>query len=222
MPDRKPRIGITTGDRKPRLAWFCDWLAVRRAGGRPVRISPNREVNPDTLDGLIVGGGEDIGPDLYKGKVTLGIKLDPARDRLEVKFLKRAFRKNIPVLGICRGAQMINIALGGTLHQEIGDVFRLTKNPRTVMPVKTVTLKKGTRTFDIIRRKKIRVNSLHHQSIAKLGRGLRVSGKDRHGIIQAIENPDHPFLIGVQWHPEFLIFHREQQRLFRRLVRACN
>lgn len=186
-----------------------------------MRISPNRVADPETLDGLVVGGGEDIGPDLYKGKVTLGIKLDAARDRLEVRFLKRALRKKLPVLGICRGAQMINVASGGTLHQEIRDAFGLTKNPRTVLPVKTVTLKKGTRTFDIIRRKKIRVNSLHHQSIDKLGRGLRVSGKDRSEIIQAVENPDHPFLVGVQWHPEFLIFRHEQQRLFHRLVQAC-
>lgn len=213
-PDQAPKIGITTSDRKSQIAWAFDWFAVKRAGGRPVRISPNRPARFGELDGLIVGGGDDIGAEIYKGKVTLDVKVDPARDRLELSLLKKAEQRKLPVLGICRGAQMINVSRGGTLHADIVKPFAMKSNPRTVLPRKRVTVAPESRLFSITGVNWFRVNSLHRQAVKKLGKGLKISAYDRHKVPQAIEGTGERFLVGVQWHPEFLVFNWPQQRLF--------
>ena len=107
----RPLIGITTSDYKSQLAWCFDWFAVWRHGGRPLRLSPSRPL-PEHLDGLIIGGGDDIQAHLYGGEVQLDVRLDPARDELELHLLKRFIPRHTPVLGICRGAQLINVHLG--------------------------------------------------------------------------------------------------------------
>ena len=216
----RPVIGITTSRSKSFISWACDWLAVWRAGGRPLRIMPGREAAVSALDGLVVGGGDDIGAEMWGGEITLDVRIDPERDALERRLLDDGLRRNLPVLGICRGAQMINIHLGGTLHADIYSSFEGVKRMRTVLPRKTVTVAPNTRLSAILGHDACRVNSLHHQAVDRLGAGLVVSARDTDGIIQASENPDHPFLVGVQWHPEFLIFTRLQQRLFRALVDA--
>ena len=214
---RRPLIGITTSDHKSRLAWYCDCLAVWRAGGRPVRLSPAR---PDgvRLDGLIVGGGDDIGAQLYGGEVQLDVRVDPKRDTLELELLKRLVPAGCPVLGICRGAQIINVFLGGTLLSDIYATFEHIKPRRTVLPRKTVDVIEGSRLHDILRVNWCQVNSLHHQAIDATGHGIDIVARDRDGLAQGIESHHHDFLIGVQWHPEFLVFNRPQQRLIRALV----
>jgi putative glutamine amidotransferase len=218
---RRPVIGVTTSRHKSLLAWFCDWLAVTRAGGTAVRIMPGGPV-PDAadLDGLVVGGGDDIGADLYKGELTLDVRTDPARDRLERDLLDAVLPRAIPILGICRGAQMINVHLGGSLHRDIYEVYSAKRRLRTVLPRMDVHIEPGTRLNAILDKDRYRVNSLHHQAVDRLGDGLRVAARDDHGVVQAVESPGAPFLFGVQWHPEFLIFWRSQQSLFRALVRA--
>lgn len=218
---QRPVIGITTSKHKSFISWACDWLAVWRAGGTPVRIMPGREIAVDGLDGLIVGGGDDIGAEMWGGEVTLDVRIDPDRDHLERRLLEDALKQSTPILGICRGAQMINIHLGGTLHADIYSRFEGVRRMRTVLPRKTVSVLPDTRLARILRVTETRVNSLHHQAVNDLGDGLRDAARDGDGIIQAIENPDHPFLVGVQWHPEFLIFSRVQQRLFRTLVQTA-
>lgn len=219
---RKPVIGITTSRHKSFIAWACDWLAVWRAGGRPVRLMPGHERPAEKLDGLVIGGGDDIGAEMWGGEVTMDVRIDPDRDALERRLLGEALDRDIPVLGICRGSQMLNIHCGGTLYADIYTSFEDVKRMRTVLPRKTVMIEDGSRLREILRQSVCRVNSLHHQAVNAPGKGFSIAARDSDGIIQAIENPNKRFLVGVQWHPEFLVFDRNQQNLFRALVQAAH
>lgn len=217
----RPLIGITTSDRKSRLAWFFDWLAVWRHGGRPLRLSPSRPV-PETLDGLIIGGGDDIEAHLYGGEVRFDVRVDPERDALELDLLERFIPSRCPVLGICRGAQLINVYMGGTLDSDIYTTYEGLKRRRTVLPRKTVDIVADSKLHRILGVSWCRINSLHHQAVQDAGRGIEIVARDRDGLVQGIESREHDFLMGVQWHPEWLIFNRPQQRLIRALVDAAS
>lgn len=216
----RPLIGITTSDYKSQLAWCFDWFAVWRHGGRPLRLSPSRPL-PEHLDGLIIGGGDDIQAHLYGGEVQLDVRLDPARDELELSLLNRFIPQNTPVLGICRGAQLINVHLGGTLDPDIYTTHEGLKRRRTVLPRKTVDIVGGSQLYQLLGVTWCRVNSLHHQAVNQAGKDIKIVARDRDGLVQGIESEAHDFLIGVQWHPEWLIFNRPQQRLIRALVKAA-
>lgn len=217
----KPLIGVTTSRKRSNLTWLCHKFAVWRAGGRAIRIMPGKDaIAGDALDGLVIGGGDDIGADLYQGELTLDVRTDPDRDALEMRLLGEALEKDLPVLGICRGSQMINIHLGGNLHSDIYEIYSEKRKLRTILPRMDVHIEPGSRLNAILDRSSYRVNSLHHQAVDRLGEGLRIAARDDHGVVQAIECPDRNFLFGVQWHPEFLIFQSSQQTLFRALVKA--
>ncbi|MDN3556496.1 gamma-glutamyl-gamma-aminobutyrate hydrolase family protein [Halomonas maura] len=218
--DPRPLIGITTSDRKSRIAWWFDWFAVWRHGGRPLRLSPSRP-RPPALDGLIIGGGDDIEAHHYGGEMQLDVRIDPERDRLELELLERFIPARRPVLGICRGAQLINVHLGGTLDPDIYTTHEGLKRRRTVLPRKTVDIVGASQLNRILRVTWCRINSLHHQAVKETGQGIEIVARDRDGLVQGIESRDHDFLIGVQWHPEWLIFNRPQQRLIRALVDAA-
>lgn len=216
----RPLIGITSSDHKSQLAFWFDWFAVWRHGGKPVRLSPSRPL-PDHLDGLIIGGGDDIQAHLYGGEVQLDVRLDPARDVLELDLLDRFIPQNTPVLGICRGAQLINVHLGGTLDPDIYTTHEGLKRRRTVLPRKTVDIVGASQLHQLLGVTWCRVNSLHHQAVNKAGKGINIVARDRDGLVQGIESTEHTFLIGVQWHPEWLVFNRPQQRLIKALVEAA-
>jgi putative glutamine amidotransferase len=127
----------------------------------------------------------------------------------------------LPILGICRGSQMINVALGGTLHTDIYEVYVQAPKMRTVLPRKTVTVEHGSRLDRILSCNPCLVNALHHQSVDRLGQGLKIAARDESGIVQAIESESAPFLLGVQWHPELLVWKKPQQRLFAALAEAA-
>lgn len=217
----RPVIGITTSDAKSQIAWWFDWFAVRRHGGRPLRLSPSRPL-PERLDGLIIGGGDDIQANLYGGEVQLDVRVDPERDALELSLLERFIPMGTPVLGICRGAQLINVHLGGTLDPDIYTSHEGLKRRRTVLPRKTVDIVGDSQLNRILKVTWCRINSLHHQAVEKTGDDVAIVARDRDGLVQGIESTRHDFLIGVQWHPEWLVFNRPQQRLIRALVRAAS
>lgn len=251
---RKPVIGVTGPDKGGLVAWVFAALAIRRAGGKPRRLRPGMWREMPELDGLVIGGGADVSPELYGAEelqnlrdlseenkktwtrflfffVSFGITLvrklfslghtagpDPARDALEKKLLTEALEHGKPVLGICRGAQFINVHLGGTLHQDISDFYNETPKADTIYPRKTVEIAQGSLLHRIIGSTEARVNSLHNQAVDKAGEGVSVTAREPNGVVQGIEVPEKSFVIGIQWHPEYLPQIPSQQRLFRRLV----
>lgn len=146
---------------------------------------------------------------------------DPARDAMEVILTREALAQKKPVLGICRGAQMLNAVLGGSLHREIRGFYTETPYIRSVLPRKKVFIMPGTVLASLWPLPDYRVNALHHQAVHQLAGGLIVSAREENGLIQAIEDPSRPFVLGVQWHPEFLPHMRHQQLMFVRLVRCA-
>jgi putative glutamine amidotransferase len=217
----KPRIGVTSSRRGGWRSFTMNRLALWRASAKAVRFTPGDEVTLEGLSGLVVGGGDDIGAELYGGIPTPDVRIDPARDELELSLLEKALAVGMPILGICRGAQILNVHLGGTLHTDIHEVFEDAPKMRTVLPRKSVTLEEDSHLARLLRCNPCRVNALHHQSVDRLGEGLRVVGRDEAGVVQAVETQGDDFLIGVQWHPELLVFSRPQQRLYRALSVAA-
>jgi putative glutamine amidotransferase len=217
----RPLIGVTASSRGGRAMWWFNRMAVARAGGRAVRITAEEPFPIERLDGIVIGGGDDINAILYGGAVNPAIRIDPARDALELRVLDWVARLCLPTLGICRGAQMINVHRGGTLHTDIHEIYVRAPRMRTVLPRKTVEIDPASRLRTVLGIGRCRVNALHHQSIAEPGEGVAIVARDAFGIVQGIEVRDCPCLYGVQWHPEFLVFDRHQQNLFRALVDAA-
>jgi len=149
-----------------------------------------------------------------------GYDLD--RDELEQHLIRYAIYHRLPVLGICRGAQLMNVVLGGSLHQNIEHFYsEETSHIRSILPRKSVVITPRSELHGILRTLRCRVNALHDQSIKALGVDVVVSAMEPTGVIQAIERQGHPFFIGVQWHPEYIPQSRTQQGLFRALAASC-
>ncbi|MHA6345803.1 gamma-glutamyl-gamma-aminobutyrate hydrolase family protein [Roseivivax sp. CAU 1761] len=215
-----PRIGVTVSRRSGWRIYPLMWLSLRLAGARSVRWNAGREVDLDTVDGVVIGGGDDIAPTLYGGELRLGVRLDEDRDALEASVIRAAIDRNLPILGICRGAQMLNVVLGGTLHQEAYKVYT-SRYVYTILPRKRVRVVPDTLLHRVIGTECIDVNALHSQAVDRNGRGLRVAGRDEGGMVQAVERVRDPFALGVQWHPEHLFYRRAHRRIFRALVEAA-
>lgn len=216
----KPRIGVTVSRRSGWRVFPFMALNVWLAGGKAIRWSRAADVDLDAVDGVIIGGGDDIAPTLYGGEVRIGVRLDHERDDMEQGALRGGFDQGLPILGICRGAQMLNVVLGGNLHQ---DAYRMysSKYMRTILPRKRIQVEGKTLLSKAIARQELVVNALHSQSVNRLGQGLRVAAVDEGGMIQAIERRADPFAIGVQWHPEYLFYRGSHRRIFRALVTAA-
>jgi len=213
----KARIGITGNARRWSPSWWCSALAIRLAGATPERISVRHPPSGNTLDALITGGGDDISPEHYNGDIVNPIKIDLERDQLEIEWIQKALERNIPLMGICRGAQLINVVLGGNLYQDIRSLRRHTYNRPSLLPTKQVRLLPDSKLANICNKVHLRVNSLHHQAIKTTGTDLQVVGWDLDDITQAVESKKNR-IIGLQWHPEYLIYLPSQFALFRWLV----
>jgi len=240
----RPVIGVTGPDRGGTIAWWFTAWAIWRAGGRPRRIRPGSAVPVDRLDGLIVGGGADVGEpneiDFETAARPLGFwrrwiggliwmlrllfrrrrggRDDTARDVLEFRLVAEARRDGTPMLGICRGAQLINMAFGGTLQRDLSDFYEERPNPRSVLPTKDVVIEPSSRLAGILDAATCRVNALHSHAVDAVGDGLRAVARERNGVTQGIEAVHEPWVIGVQWHPEYLPHVKRQRRLFAALI----
>jgi len=212
---------VSTSRRRGRCSFAANALALRLAGARPVRLGANNAPEDiDRLDGLLIGGGDDISARLYQGDFTLDVRIDEERDRFELVALERAIPRGIPVLGLCRGAQMINVFFGGSLHHDLDEkLWRA--NRYTVMPRLRIEIQPGTKLAELIGHPRVFVNAIHHQAVDKLAPNLAAAALDEENIIQAVEDRERGFVLGVQWHPELLIYHSHQRALFRALTAAA-
>lgn len=218
----RPLIAVTTSSRAGWRVYPLINLNLWITGGRGVRWGVGRVADLEGVDGLIIGGGDDIGPELYGGKLGVSARLDPKRDELERCLAEAALEQNIPVLGICRGSQMLNVALGGTLDQDAWTTFGPDRKITTILPKREVCVEEATHLSLISGEQPMKVNALHSQAVDRLGQGLRVSARDTGGMVQAIERVRDPFALGVQWHPEHLFYAHRQRAIFRALVTAAD
>jgi len=229
-------IGLTpsTDDKTGRITVNQDYLdSVHRAGALPVLL-PLYGDDPELweemlshLDGLLITGGADVGPDVYgEEKLPFCGETSPLRDKEETALCRRALEMDLPILAICRGHQILNCVLGGTLYQDIETQFGASlKHPRYEVPrdqVHEVKVEKDSRLYQITGLDTLRINSRHHQAVKALGKGLKITARATDGLIEGVELPGKKFVVGVQWHPESLSdYAPEAQAIFDAFVKAC-
>lgn len=218
---KRPVVAITGPTRGAFGPRFMVAWAVRMYGGKPLQVRPGDPLAELRYDAVVVTGGHDIDPVLYAAEPEVQPKYDAERDALEAAVIDDALARGLPLLGICRGAQLLNARRGGNLFQELRSHRKMTSNRWTILPLKTLCVEPDSWLARLLATRRCRINSLHNQAIDRVGHGLRIVGRDLDGIIQAVEDPTHPFLLGVQWHPEFLLFLGRQRRLFCALLQAC-
>lgn len=234
----RPLIGITTRERVTQAGWHRIELlrayveAIAQAGGMPVLIpsalgAEDRSALLARLDGLLLSGGGDIEVRRFGGRPHPKVShVEPERDALELDMLRAAVAQGKPFLGICRGCQLVNVSLGGTLHthlpEQLGRKVKHNYGDRDRKKLAhAVEIDLQTRAGAILGERRLQVNSLHHQGICDLAPGLQVAAHAPDGLIEAVELPGHPFGIAVQWHPEWLTDQPAMRRLFAAFVEAA-
>jgi len=164
-------------------------------------------------------------PIIYLGRRLLSARRAPrrdaGRDTLEAALIDAALERSMPMLGICRGAQLLNVRCGGSLHQQLGAFYREAPQPHTILPYKPVRIEPDSRLAAIMGLTECQVNSMHRQAIKDTGTAIRVVAREPSGVVQAVEREGPALAIGVQWHPEYLPQRPEQRALFKALVRAA-
>lgn len=198
--------------------------AVQESGGIPFLLTPTDAI-PTFINGIILSGGGDIDPLLFGEEPYANMHatdIDPLRDAFELALYRYAITKKMPILGICRGMQLINIADGGTIFQ---DIYQQNKNllehsqvVESTHKIHKVTCMENSNLYRMLGEKTVLVNSLHHQAVSHLGKHMVATAKSSDGIIEAIEHQSLPFVVGVQWHPEWLFDHFV---LFQTLIEKC-
>ena len=231
----KPLIGIMPlVDEEKESYWMIPGYmkGVEEAGGIPV-ILPLSDEDAiveqllNTIDGLLFTGGQDVSPSLYGAeKQSWCGESCPERDSMELKYFKKAYKQDKPVLGICRGIQFINAAMGGTLYQDLEKEFPSTithhqKAPYS-NPVHKVSVQQNTPLFACVQDIELNVNSLHHQAVNELAQGLIPMAISEDGLVEAVMAKDKTFIWALQWHPELM--HRVDEvsrRIFRAFIEKC-
>ncbi len=216
----KPIIGITSFFEKESSgklsAVSYDYVkAIKAAEGIPIVIPIITEEELldgyiSIIDGLLLSGGEDLSPLLYgENPIDKVNSTCCDRDKWEMALFEKAYKKQIPILGICRGMQLINVALGGTLYQDINkqvenSLGHCPKESIADQPYHRVKIDEGSKLYNIFGKKDIEVNSFHHQSLKDIGKGLKATAYSHDGIVEGVESLERDLLMGVQWHPEKL------------------
>ena len=234
----RPVVGITCGSVPGggRLVLDVEYVeALSRAGAVPLVIAPGlpEEALPEilaSLDGLLLSGGPDVDP-AHFGEEPLPAmgRIDPGRDAVELPLARLALETGLPILGICRGAQVLNIAAGGDIHQDLpsqlpGYLGHVQQPTPMTYPTHGLAVRDGSLLRAITGTAGFRVNSWHHQAVRKPAPGFTVTATAPDGVVEAIEKPGAPFVLGVQFHPESMDKggSREAGLLFEAFVRACS
>lgn len=207
-----------------------DYLnAIWKVGAVPVLLpideDPNRALEMlEMVDGLLISGGNDVSPELYGSKENKCGVLDHNRDVMEKCLLEKALEKDMPVLGICRGVQLMNAALGGTLHQDLPSegfpnhtIIEFDRNVVT----HTVEVTENTLLAEILGSGELGVNSFHHQAVDRLADSLEAAAVSKEGIVESVYMPGRKFVLAVQWHPEMMYDSDVQKKIFEAFVGAC-
>ena len=235
----RPVIGLTHSiqqDEKRLMMPLSYANVVREAGGTPVLLPITRDEEviasyAELVDGVLFSGGEDVDPSYY-GEDQLWACGDvlPLRDEFEIKLVRILLDKhpNKPVLGVCRGEQVLNVAMGGTLYQDLKSQLPgcIAHQQHQIASYTShrVMIDAGSKLHEIYGETLIMTNSHHHQAVKEIAEGLAVTAAAADGVIEGFENPDHPYFVGVQWHPERLVEQEENaihKRLFKSFVDAC-
>ena len=236
MPTR-PIIGVTLDAEEPggysKLPWYAlrknYFSALAEAGALPIALPHHPELAEaylDRIDGLLITGGAfDVDPSLYgEGSTHPTVTLKAGRTDFELAVTRGALQRDLPVLGICGGEQLLAVALGGTLIQHIPDSIRTEieheqPNPRD-QPGHEIAIAEDTLLARIVGRPRMAVNSAHHQAVATPGAGARVNATAPDGVVEGLEHPGHRFALGVQWHPEYAVDPADPL-IFAAFVAAC-
>ena len=209
----KPVILVTRPDRIIDMTRIFFRLLIWMAGARCIIVTPNHH-EYDDYDGLILSGGADIEPMRYGEPLDDYVSYDIDRDNFEFQMMDNAFKKNKPIFGVCRGMQLINIYLGGSLFTDLKKIYDHLYLPQFFLSKAFYrkNIKAFGRSFlnETGDERVLRVNSIHHQSVKDIGRDLIVVARDEHDIVQAITHKNK-VIYGVQWHPEYLIFRKKQR-----------
>jgi putative glutamine amidotransferase len=230
-----PTLAIPPGPKPPRYGINQSYVrALLAAGCAPVLIPLMDDQDRlraiyERLDGLVFPGGADVAPSEYGEAPIDNLNvIEPERDRTELTLARWAYEDNLPTLGICRGQQLLNVALGGSLYQDLRyqGVTQVEHSEahgqgRTAL-IHRVSLDPDSRLAQLIDETSIDVNSLHHQAVKKIAAPLTITGKSQDGVIEALESPERRFLIAVQWHPEEIDDLPWVQRLFAGFARAAS
>jgi putative glutamine amidotransferase len=227
-----PIVGITTYNRSQAGEYYLNGAyidAVQAAGGIPILLPPN-QLDParifDAVDGLIFSGGGDINPELYGGCIDRTVyAISAERDNFELGLAKLAFKADIPVLGICRGMQILNVASGGSLVIHVPDAYGEEVSHRQGNPARaiehSIEIDPNSRLAKIMGTTSTTVVSLHHQAVRKVTSDWRIVAKASDTLVEAMEYENHPWMVAVQWHPEMSPKCLVNSRIFRTFVQAA-
>lgn len=242
----KPLVALSAQTETDPLSYamrrrYVDYLA--KAGALCAIVPPSTDASDlaatlDRCDGLFVAGGPDVHPELYGGEAPADAAEDAyhrLRDESELTLIRHAYEEGMPLLSVCRGLQLMNVAFGGTLHEDIrahgGEVHWIEdEREDPVFPAHEVTLRDGAPLALLLAADSVAVNSMHHQAVHRVGEGLEAAaygpafhapGTGETAVVEALYHPDRPFFLGVQWHPEYGLDDGPSMELGRAFVAAC-